>query len=601
MTKITKKQKQQNKKKGKLIMTKKRITKRVVALMATAMMLVGMAVPAMAAPASKGSITVHKYAGNKASAIENKTGEELSAADLANKITDEGYVALEGAKFKLYQAVQADLNALKTTMSTTPALKVEGHTIDMSGSTPVIVFDMSTGPDVSIATALYDDGVSTEKTTDAAGTAKFGTNNLPDGYYVLEESFTPADHSGAVPSLIQLPLTDSTGKANHDIHVYPKNVSTANLTKKDMGDVDAPVKSGDILTFDLKLKFKNTATNAADKVDSAQDLEKDGTFGMARITEIFSNDFNYEEDTLKVYWLKADGTVDLARELASTDYNATGYPAATATGGTINIQLTNDGLTAAKTGNEVGFGVVVQAKYVGFPVAGQADAKVVNKMEGLLRPADGTNITPPGPNPPPTEDTVYAPTLRVKVEKTDAATDAALAGVTFAICKVAVPQANYDPAAAITDYTAAELAEYVLGADGKPITATTNALGELYFSNLEGYSDATGAKFYLKEISTVAGYQLKMNTIEVAFANKATYQADTTKAAWFNAGKWTQAANILATAEVENYKLTGPKDPDELGFSLPLTGGAGTVAFTVAGILVMLGAALLIVRKKKVA
>ena len=581
-------------KKGKTIMTKKRITKRVVALAAAAMMLVGMVIPASAAP--QGSITVHKYAGNRASTLENYTGEELSAADVSSKITAAGYTPLAGAKFQLYQATPAQITALRNSMSTTPALKVVGHTIDTTGATPKIVFEMSAGGDVSVDTAVYG----SEGTTNAAGEAVLGST-IPNGYYVLVETEVPADHSGAEPSLIQLPLTGSDGKQNYDVHVYPKNISTTNLVKKDMGDVPKPVENGDILDFDLKLKFKNTETNPAFKVDSAQDLvHTNGTsFGIARITEIFSTDFEYQASSLKAYWLKTDGTIDTTRELTAAQWATIGTLPTTA-GGQIVAELTQAGLTAAKTEEEVGFGIVLKAKYVGHPVAGTTDHKIVNKMEGFLRPANGTNPTPTNPpagtpTPTPVIDETFAPTLSVKVNKTKEDGSTALAGVTFAIATVPVPSIDYDPA---VSYAAGELATagYVVNAAGTPITATTNAAGEVFFSNLEGYADGTGAKFYLKEVATAPNYQLKINTIEVTFSNKAGYQSS--NATWFNGANWKQGVDILATANVVNYPF-GTPDPDELGFSLPLTGGAGTVMFTVAGIAVMLAAATLIIKGKK--
>ena len=336
-------------------MTKKRITKRVVALAAAAMMLVGMVVPAVAAPGDQGTITVHKYSGNNASITQNNTGEALSAAELAD-LTTAGYTALPGARFTLYQAVAADILAINNTITTTPGLTVVDRVIDTTGATPVIKFELSNSTVVNVNTTQYG----TEQTTDAAGEATFGSADLPNGWYVLVETFTPADHTGAEPSLIQMPLTDTNGDPNYDVHVYPKNVSTTGIVKKDMGDVAKPVENGDVLDFDLKLRFKNAETNPAFKVDSAQDFVNDAqdAFGIARITEYLSNVyFEYVQNSIAVYWLDSAGEVDTTRPLASTEYTITGLPAAGVKGGTIVVELNQAGLKAAKAGHEVGFGI----------------------------------------------------------------------------------------------------------------------------------------------------------------------------------------------------------------------------------------------------
>ena len=59
-----------------------------------------------------------------------------------------------------------------------------------------------------------------------------------------------------------------------------------------------------------------------------------------------------------------------------------------------------------------------------------------------------------------------------KVNKTADDTGLALQGVTFAIYKVSVPSVNYDPN---VTYGAGDLDDYLLDANGDPITAVTNA------------------------------------------------------------------------------------------------------------------------------
>ena len=583
-------------------MTKKRLVKRGVALLATAVMMVGMVIPAMATVTGpnveKGTITVHKYAGNRGSVNQNYTGEELSPAEVESKITNGGYTPLAGAKFRLYKADETQMDAIRDAMRENQGHKVVGHTIDTSGSTPVIKFTMI-GYTVSydVDTAVY----LTELTTDANGIAKFGNGDIPNGYYVLVETETPEGHDPAAPSLIQLPLTNEDGKQHYDVHVYPKNVSTTNLAVKDMHDVDHPVEKNNVLTFDLKLKFSNGIKKPSPlAVEGVTDLKDGSDYGIAQITERLSDYFEYEANSLEVRWLTDEGEIDTtaAGVIPTTSYTVTGIPAAGAKGGEIVVALNAAGIDAAIAGPKTGFGLVLNAKYVGFPIGDQIAHMIVNKMEGLLRPGtyDPGNPPPEDPNIPdePLTDEIYAPSLTIKVNKRDGVTEDILPGVTFALATKAVP-VPYDPK---LTYAAGVLeADYVMGEDGKPITAMSNHLGELFFSRLEGFKDETGVKFYLKEIETADNYKLKVNTIEVTFDNKAYYQQYEPQ--WFNGEKWKQNSAIQKVAVVDNYRTDGPQDPDEFGFSLPLTGGAGTIMFTIIGIAVMLGAAMLIIKGKK--
>ena len=573
------------------------MTKRVVALVATAVMMVGMIVPAMAGgqvttAVEKGTITVHKYSGNRASMIDNYTGEKLTDSEVASKLTSAGYKPLAGVKFRLYKADATQLADIATAMRDNVELKITGHTIDTSGADPKITFITSHfGTEFVVETEEYLD----EGTTNSDGVAKFGNGNIPNGYYVLKETGTPTGYTAAAPSLIQLPLTDAKGNFNYDVHVYPKNVSTTNLVKKDMDSMANPVKADDVLNFDLKLKFKNEETHAKFKVDSAANLTDGTSYGTARITDILSDSLEYVAGSVKVYWLDSEGELDIAGGvMPAANYKVDDTKAGA---GEIKIDLTTDGIDEAQVGPKTGFGVALQAKYVGTPVADQVEQKISNKMIGLVRPYTWNEEDPEDPsNPEPPEviDEVFAPSLTIKVNKEDGDSGELMEGVTFALATKAVP-VPYDPK---LSYASGVLADnYVMGADNKPITGMTNNDGSVFFSRLEGYNNATGAKFYLKEIETADGYKLKMNTIEVKFENKAYYEGK--KSDWFEGGKWKQGVEILATANVKNYKFEGTQDPDELGFSLPLTGGAGTIMFTIIGATVMLGAAMLIIKRKK--
>ena len=584
-------------------MTKGKTSKRFVAFATIMMVLAAMMMPATAAPGNpEGQITVHKLAGNAPGAINNHTGERLSSLPA-------GYTPLGGAEFTLYTVNAADIATVNAAI--TADNKLVGHSIDASGAAPVVTFNLfnstTSTPSTLTATASVVYGV--ETTATGTGQAVFGPN-IPDGYYVLVETDTPAGYDGAEASLIRLPLTygvtaTNPGTFNYDVHIYPKNVSNTDFVVKEMPAEQAPVTKDSIVPFELKAKFKNDAA-APNTVNSIADLrDGDGsvsdpyTYGTAKITESFSTYFELS-GTISVYWLDSNGEIDTGAGALTdvTDYVIAPTSATATTGAIYEVSLTNAGIDKAILGNKVGFGLVLNGKYIGTPTGTQGSpTTLTNTMTALMNPATG-NGGGGGTS------TTHIPSISIKVNKTDQVTNAVLPGVTFAVAKVATPAMNYVPGTPASAFSAPELtalaANYVVDATGVPITAVTDASGNVAFSHLEGYTDAAGATYYLKELATASGYQLKINTIQVTFNTKAGYIADTaTPATWFDAAdKWTALAQVVESVDITNAPL-GTQDGDEPGFSLPLTGGAGTVAFTAIGIIVMLGAAVVYLHGKK--
>ena len=566
-------------------MTKKRLMNKVVALAAMATMLLSMAMPAMAAPtlADTGTITVHKYAGHRGGVIENTTGEELGAGD-TNHPLNNGFTALPGAEFTLYKV--DDLDGVMDKLR-------DGETITatevVAGDPPSVKYTFSDGDVLTESTTAVADDI-----TDTDGKIVFGNDDLEDGVYVLVETDTPTGYRTAAPSIIRLPLTNSTGDYNYNVHVYPKNIDDTNIAKKDVEGVLKPVSKNDVINFELKAKF------LSDTVSSVDDLRNDevspAEYGVARITETFSAYFQADTGIgAAAFWLKADGTIDPLAPIAASDITIGALPAAA--GGSFSATLTDAGIDTAIAGGKIGFGITVSAKYLGDASAdtGADPDRLTNKMTSYI---EGAKDGPGGGEEE--EDETYVPSISIKVNK-EQSDGSPLEDVVFALATVAVPRVNLVPGQALSAYEPGEItlieAEYVLGADGEPLMATTDSDGNVLFSNLNGYDNDTGATFYLKELKTVDGYKLRVPAIEVNFKNKAGYASRTE---WFDgAGNWAEGANVVETATIVNYKLEEPGGGEEPGFNLPLTGGAGTIAFTVAGILVMLGAAVLIVKKKK--
>jgi Cna protein B-type domain. len=551
-------------------MTKGKLTKKIVALAATVMMLFAIAMPAMAAP-NTGKITVHKLAGNSAGTIPNNDGVQLGSLPA-------GYAPLAGATFTLYRVNQAQLDALMASTSDTNTFV--SHTVN-PGVSPTVTFTLSgTGPATVNATML------SAQTTNAAGEAVFGPN-LADGWYILQETVVPAGYDASEPSLIRLPMT-SAGTPNYDVHVYPKNVSTEGLAIKEITGAPQVVTTGTIVPFELKARFRNLETLPANKVSSAADLRattspsmNPADYGNATITESFNTYFELS-GTIAVRWLTATGDLDLTPSgllTLGTHYTITTTPATAISGAIYAVSLTPAGIDAAIAQGKSGFGLQVNARYIGTPSAGQGTPdKLENKMVVNMQKAGGAPVIVI------VDDETHIPSISIQVDKVKQEDGTPLAGVTFELATVPVPTLP---------------SHYVTGAGGVRLTATTDTNGNVYFAHLPNYSDAAGITYYLVEVSTVPGYILPLGTTAVTFKSKMAYLADpAAPAAWFNGADWTSEAQIVEVSEIKNAKDTETPET-EPGFSLPLTGGAGTVLFTAIGIVVMLGATIVYLNGKK--
>lgn len=126
--------------------------------------------------------------------------------------------------------------------------------------------------------------------------------------------------------------------------------------------------------------------------------------------------------------------------------------------------------------------------------------------------------------------------------------------------------------------------------DGKTLTGKTNDKGEILFDGLTAEDAENGTTYYLKELNTKTGYTLLSKTIAVKLTPVLENGQPTGSVKCTIDGKESEASTVrLATANVVNNK----------GFNLPSTGGMGTYLFTIAGLVIMAGAAFLLIASKR--
>lgn len=126
--------------------------------------------------------------------------------------------------------------------------------------------------------------------------------------------------------------------------------------------------------------------------------------------------------------------------------------------------------------------------------------------------------------------------------------------------------------------------------DDKAMTGKTDDKGEILFNGLTAADTKNGTTYYLKELKTKDGYTLLSKTIEVKLIPVLANGQPTGSVTCTVDGAEPQENTIrLATATVTNNE----------GFNLPSTGGMGTYIFTIAGLVIMAGAAFLLIASKK--
>ena len=582
-------------------MTKATITKKIVALLATVMLVVGMVVPAIAASQpDTGTITVRKYARATLGIADPDniySGERLSLAKEATLGTP-----LLGAGFTLYEI---DMTAVDSAVAN--GNKVTGHSVDLTGLDPEVefTFDGLGTPPVLTHTETVTTVKFAEQLTNVAGVTTFGNDDIEDGYYLLVETTNPdpARYADAEPSVIKLPLTLNDGSDyNRDITVYPKNIDTlAAIVNKTIGGAITTLTVDDVVPFKISTLFKNNAPLPVDRVDQASDLEDGGTYGSVKITDALAGYFTWVDlasmpipgtKGLEVYLVDGAGVKIGANLVSGTDYTLNSGTV-DVPGTTIEIELTNAGIDEAISRNASGLVMEFDAVYTGIGVTagpGVTNLPVANEAEAVIRKANSTNppIIPPG--------VYHAPKANIMVNKTFTGLIAPnLDGAVFALARGTGVSIIYDHTGGTT-YNATELGilatEYVCGTNGLPVVGTTNTNGEVIFNNVP-YTDA-GVTYYLRELATKGGYALPNGHIAVTLDSKATLIADGSPLL-DSSNNWMNGS-LLQPVVVINNDLLSDANKD---FSLPLTGGAGTIMFTIVGIVVMIGAATLIIKGKK--
>ena len=464
--------------------------------------------------------------------------------------------------------------------------------------------------------------VKTSAATNADGFAAI--SGLAFGYYLLEETVTPAGYQTSAPSLITLPardLNDANGALMQTVEVYPKNVrqnssdqpaksalsnteysavtGNTNVTLKETGNL---VNKGDKLAYSLSQDFSSAANKTLTYVE-LQDLVPTATDG-SRVLEL-------DKANTKVYREDAKGNrVEMTAGDYTLDETAPNYTWSVGTKvetgkestATQDEQMTKF-IAENKTDNGEANKIVRLRVIAVFTVVKAGLANTIgigNKADGLYQTTEGT--VDPKPSDP-----VVTPVDAIGLVKTDK-DGKRLAGAVFKVAatseKASAKQFLQANGADIEAASAEESGSAVLSGlrDAKDVdqfsdAALTKAVDAkksiAEFQSSANAKESRYYRFWVVETKGITGYRRNVEPFAVVL--KVTKQADARSIAIEQQGT-DIASSTVAGAANDSLRVINVKRAAL--FDLASTGGAvAAIAVVVVGLLLIVVALRLIRRR----
>ncbi len=538
----------------------KRTMSKVFASLLAVLMLTGMvSISAFAAGVApeKGTLVVHKY---KLTPDEMSDNDGIPGTGVELPSPGPEFETLDGITFNVY-----------------PVELEDGQAYPAPGALTLDDYAAPTGF-TDIAGAEFELGaVAGSQTTADGGVATFA--DLPQGIYLVVEQVSTLVDVPAAPFVVMVPMTSPEGDDwMETVHVYPKNEKLS----FDKTVVQPSVAVGDPIVWTLTPQLPSD-------IDSIQLNESDST----KSTYVITDDLDASLDFVSVGEIKM-GTSTINKEngdavvftdsgntlLAGTDYIVT-PDEATTDGPEVTITLTAAGLAKLKDGNytclqfdintTVNDGILESGS-----ISNQAELDFTNKY------GEDKNIKSKDPDDE-VDDGTDIHTAFIDLTKVDARdADEKLDGAQF---KIASSLANAKAGNFLMINPTTKVI-YDVGDDGYKDGATpdedaidyeitTDASGVAGFDGLVDYTvgedgTITYNSYYLVETKAPEGYNLVSAPIEVTFDATTSAGEDPT---------YTKAVTVK----------------NNQGFTLPFTGGNGTILFIVVGIVLLGGAVLLFV------
>lgn len=452
-------------------------------------------------------------------------------------------------------------------------------TTDFGNPLNGIVFTITLLPNANTSTTLAEAQqmvVDEALSVTATGTTGSGSNddgeyvfgNLTHGIYLVQEQTNSAVDTSVEPFLVSIPMTDPTNSSKwmYDVNVYPKN---------DLKDLS--------LTKEIRTADGDTDAAAADIGDTVEWVIKASI--PVDISQIdLANGYFYIDDTLDSRLNYVSTAVTLVDSTSAVKYTFTDGDDFTLTEPTAS----GDGYIKVDFNETDGIAELTNALANGWTIeilvtATINETAVMDLNESISNGA-GLHY----------KNDIDDPVKTVEIEPEDAAApEVSLTGL--ALHKTDKTAGTALNNAVFTIYTSLTNAQ-----EGTAIQVSsadwTEETGVCVIGGViakEGY-----IYFSQADLMTALGYDPTDSTSVAAFgaAYSSFYLVETTEPEGYELLNEVIKVDLGTTASAENVKLS-----DNPGFTLPITGGSGTLLFTIIGIVLIGGAVtlLLVSRKKK--
>ena len=567
--------------------------------------------------------SVNSVLGN--TSFTNNSGTNNPAYGYAIKGVKFGY--LKVADITTYSERQGDgvsktivLYGLPACDRTTQFLSILGltyaqaHHREQASDTQNVYYYVSDVLISALANVLSSNATSTKSAMESFVAAYGGTtlpetdeyghtsaSSLPLGLYIVVEQFVPDMVTCTTdPFLVSLPMTTIDGNEwNYDVTVYPKNSTGMPTLDKTLREAQADTGKNDGSTGDIEDGFAHTGTASDGDVIDYQIISTLPTI-TSDATHLTTYTF-VDKLSAGLDYNKNDVVIEFFRDTACTNrvttwYEADGkfevsYGSDGGGGSTMTISMTSTGLGEINSNRAVYGTSGSQRGYSGctmritYAATMHSDASVVYGEQGNPNEVQLTWRRTNEEYYDVLDNDCHVYTYGVDLTK-----------------EFSDDNGNFENVKMIFHndsdgyYVQAVLADgiyYVTGHTGDEESATVFTPTQDGKLVVKGMEDDT---YSVTEIETDAGYVLLKDDIEIVITTAEGEICDKCHTPLLTVSGTVNGQNVEMSADggsLHAYVLL--KVVNTKGFSLPQTGSFGTAVYTTVGILVMAGAAILIV------